>query len=73
MVPDFLVVPSKLVACAKGIDETVCINPGYSAKGKAGGTYCRIKVYPFETGDMDDETILEHKVGSRSRVEIVKI
>ena len=66
VVPDFLVVPSDLVPCAKvlpgpaGVDSTgtsgaassgpVLVNPGRLSKGAAGGTFAHIYVQKPEAG-----------------------
>jgi DNA polymerase alpha subunit B len=71
--PDFLIVPSKIKACTKHVGNTLCINPGPLVKGKAGGTFAKIVLHPFDFDDDSNDLVLEHSVPARTRVEIARI
>jgi DNA polymerase alpha subunit B len=72
--PDLILIPSKLKACTKQVGSTVCVNPGYLAKGKSGGTFARIVVHPFCIEETEDPgLVLEHSMPGRTRVEVVRI
>ncbi|CAG8597911.1 10751_t:CDS:10 [Diversispora eburnea] len=68
--PDVLILPSKLKHFAKIIDNVICINPGYLAKGL--NTYAKMVIHPFPQ-ELANEADVEHFVHKRARVEIVRI
>ncbi|KAI8919635.1 DNA polymerase alpha/epsilon subunit B-domain-containing protein [Entophlyctis helioformis] len=70
VVPDVLIVPSKLRHAIRAVDGSLCINPGVLTKGRSGGTYTRMCVYPLRTdGAMADM----HFVTQRTAVETRRI
>ncbi|RHZ82585.1 hypothetical protein Glove_108g25 [Diversispora epigaea] len=68
--PDVLILPSKLKHFAKIIDNVICINPGYLAKGL--NTYAKMVIHPFPQ-ELANEADVEHFVHKRTRVEIVRL
>ncbi|CAG8547618.1 18778_t:CDS:10, partial [Acaulospora morrowiae] len=68
--PDVLVLPSKLKYFAKVLDNVICVNPGYLAKGS--NTYAKMVIHPFPP-NLASEAEVEHFVYQRTRVDIVRI
>ncbi|KAI9012347.1 DNA polymerase alpha/epsilon subunit B-domain-containing protein, partial [Hyaloraphidium curvatum] len=79
--PDVLVVPSQLRHFAREAGGCVAVNPGRLSKGRAGGTWARVCVWPLRVGDApvkeegkeEDDEAVENGVAGRCRVEIVRI
>ena len=65
------------------MNDTVCINPGRLSRGKTGGTYAKVTVFPQkrqkeeserEEGEGEKRQMEEtERVAHRTRVEIVRI
>jgi DNA polymerase alpha subunit B len=66
------------------VNNTICINPGRLSKGKTGGTYAKVTVFPVprqKEKEKEKEGEDEEKqtdagsdiVGHRTKVEIVRI
>lgn len=66
------------------MNDTLCINPGRLTKGKTGGTFAKITVYPQARKNSEEkekeketeekkETEESRKVVHRTKVEIVRI
>lgn len=60
----------------------MCINPGRLSRGKTGGTYAKVTVYPQPRSNNDneeegkngeDKKQEERRVSHRTKVEIVRI
>lgn len=71
-----LLLPSKLHHFAKEVGGCLCLNPGPLTKGAVGGTYACMDIHPLpleSLEQMDGEALLEHKVASRTAVEIFKV
>lgn len=47
VLPDILIVPSKIRHFVKVVDGVLCINPGFMVKGTALGSFCRTTVHPM--------------------------
>jgi DNA polymerase alpha subunit B len=83
--PDVLIMPSKLTPMAKSVHSTLVVNPGFLAKGTAGGSYADICIHPIaentlregiaaaNADDAADDGGMLHNVVSRSYVNVVKI
>jgi len=75
--PDVLIVPSKLMTFCKRVKDTLVINSGTLAKGKYGGTYANMWIYPMEKErleqQMNDNDSISHEVWNRSLVELKKV
>eukprot|EP00026_Physarum_polycephalum_P003504 Phypoly_transcript_03517.p1 GENE.Phypoly_transcript_03517~~Phypoly_transcript_03517.p1 ORF type:complete len:684 (+),score=166.84 Phypoly_transcript_03517:196-2052(+) len=77
--PDLLIVPSDLQHFIKNVNDTICINPGRLSRGKTGGTYAKVTVFPQKREEGDKEGEEEKKqseavrVSHRTKVEIVRI
>ncbi|EGF79051.1 hypothetical protein BATDEDRAFT_12741, partial [Batrachochytrium dendrobatidis JAM81] len=78
VIPDILIVSSRLQYMARNVQDCLCINPGMMTKGRNGGTYARLCIHPFntdvmDTGDMDEDIELEHAIVHRTAVNIRRI
>ncbi|KAJ3304807.1 DNA-directed DNA polymerase alpha subunit pol12 [Kappamyces sp. JEL0829] len=71
--PDILITPSRLQYTIKNVDGCVCINPGYLAKGRTGGTFCSVVVHPLSSEGMTVDDVFEHAIADRARVEIIHV
>ena len=74
--PDILIVPSKLASFCKNVSGCVVVNPGQLGKGKVGGTYGTMAIYPMDRNhleEIDSDVELEHAIHNRIRVDIKKI
>lgn len=76
--PDLLILPSRLAPLAKEVLGTVIVNPSSLAKGNSGGTFAEIAIHPLPEKTLQDAVKdgvrdLEHNIGPRTTVNIVKI
>jgi DNA polymerase alpha subunit B len=79
--PDLLLLPGQLRHFAKDLSGCVAVNPGRLCKRAAAGTWSRITCWPLrvgdapvkEEGDTEEEGTVEHGLGGRCRVEVVRI
>lgn len=66
------------------VDSTIMINPSFLTKGNSPGTFARITIGPLDRYALEDirdngieggekDEGVEHKVWSRTKVEIVKV
>lgn len=65
MMPDFLLLPSKLNPLAKDYNGSLIVNPGLLTKGKSGGTFLEMKVLPNEAGKIENVSDFVHAVIKR--------
>jgi len=74
--PDVLLVPSKLMSFCRRVKDTLVVNSGTLAKGKYGGTYANMWIYPMEKERLEqinNEDAIAHEVWNRSSVEVKKV
>ena len=74
--PDVLLVPSKLMSFCRRVKDTLVVNSGTLAKGKYGGTYANMWIYPMEKERLEqinNEDDIAHEVWNRSSVEVKKV
>ncbi|KAI8825620.1 DNA polymerase alpha/epsilon subunit B-domain-containing protein [Fimicolochytrium jonesii] len=75
-VPDVLIVASRLQYTARVVDGCVCVNPGWASKGRTGGTFARVCVWPLDMQRVEEameDVVVAHAVDERCRVEIRRI
>lgn len=80
--PDLILLPGQLRHFAKDISGCVAVNPGRLCRKQAAGTWARMTVWPLKVGDApikeegmdeEEEESVDHGLGGRCRVEIVRI
>eukprot|EP01135_Chromosphaera_perkinsii_P002409 Nk52_evm15s223 gene=Nk52_evmTU15s223 len=72
--PDIMILSSTFNSFAKGVNGTVCINPGFLSKGQSGNTYARISVYPLRRNEIPTgDQPVAHNVPGRTRVDLVRV
>lgn len=75
VIPDILILPSMLKHFIKKVDQTICINPYYSAKGKNSGTFAHLSIHPMNKQELaaQDNQYIQHNIIERCRIDIVNI
>lgn len=73
-----MILPSKLTTFTKDIENTLVINPGYLARGTAGGTFADISVHSFPSAKLKESieqkvNEVSHDIASRAIVNIIRI
>ncbi|KAJ2746267.1 DNA-directed DNA polymerase alpha subunit pol12 [Coemansia sp. BCRC 34301] len=74
--PDILITPSQLKPFARAHDNVILLNPGFSSKGLAGGTFAKISVHPTADGGPSGAVLGDPELAFPARftaVDIVRI
>ncbi|CAG8456829.1 1626_t:CDS:10 [Paraglomus occultum] len=72
VMPDVLILPSRLKFFAKTVEEVVCVNPGHLTKSQTGGTYAKMTILPSNKEEISSNEV-KHHVADRATVDIIKI
>lgn len=75
VIPDILILPSMLKHFIKKVDQSLCINPYYAAKGKNSGTFAHLSIHPINKQQLkaQENQYIQHDLSDRCRVDIVNI
>ncbi|EIM19600.1 DNA polymerase alpha, subunit B [Wallemia mellicola CBS 633.66] len=74
VIPDILILPSILKNFAKVVDQTICVNPWPTARGKNSGTFAHLSIHPMSKQQLSNTNqFIHHKINERCRVDIINI